>query len=147
MQQRFRSRIDGWLVVPGLLAPLLLGAALLFDARRYGGLPWWSALPPLLTAVLFVWLLASTSYQFDGASLRVRSGPFRWRIPLEQIFAVYESDTMRSGPALSMDRLEIRFGNERRMVISPRDKVAFLQVLHRKVPGLHAQVRGATPRT
>ncbi len=147
MPRRFRSRIDGWLAVPGLLVPLSLGAVLLFDARRYGGLPWWAALPPFLAALSFAWLLVSTSYEVDGGSLRVRSGPFFWRIPLQQIFAVCESDSMRSGPALSMDRLEIRFGNDRCVLISPRDKAAFLQVLHRELPTLHAQRHGATPRT
>src|SRR6185437_11155533 len=100
-----------------------------------GGPPWWSVLPLVAAALLFVWILLSTWYAFEGATLVVRSGPFAWRIPLEQIFAVRESDSVRSGPALSMDRLELSFGDNHHILISPRDKAAFLQALHHQAPG------------
>src|SRR6185437_5070701 len=136
MTPRFRSRIDAEFVLIGVGAPISLGLVLiangvLNDAARY-----WPLLPLLAATVGFVWVLNSTSYSFQGGTLLVRCGPCRWRIPLEQIFAVHETDSVRSAPAMSMDRLEIRFAEDGRMLVSPRDKAAFLAELRRQAPQL-----------
>jgi len=86
-----------------------------------------------LAAVLVEWVMFSTYYEIDDAALLVRSGPFRWRIPLQEIVAVRELNSLRSGPALSMDRLEVSYSG-RRLLISPADKAGFLAELQRRVP-------------
>jgi len=136
MTQRFRSGVDGWLAVVAVGLPIALGLVFRAGGLVYGVPSWWTTLPLVLLVAVVVWLLASTSYAFEGAALQVRSGPFRWRIPLEQIYAVRESDSVRSAPAMSMDRLEIRFADDDRLVISPKDKPGFLSELHRQVPRL-----------
>ncbi len=147
MQRRFASKIDGRLAALGVTVPLVAAAVLLLNGTSYGGPPWWSVLPLVLTALLLVWMLLSTWYAFEATSFVVRCGPFVWRIPLEQIFAVRETDSMRSGPALSMDRLEISFGDHRRILISPRDKLRFLRELQHQVPGVQLDRNGLAPST
>jgi hypothetical protein len=64
----------------------------------------------------------------------VRSGPFRWTIALDDIHAVTPSRDLRSGPALSLDRLRIEYGPGREILISPRDQSGFLHDLeHRRL--------------
>lgn len=60
------------------------------------------------------------------------------RIPLKDITSVRESRSVRSGPALSMDRLEIAWGERHVLLISPEDKSGFLTALHGRVPQLAA---------
>jgi hypothetical protein len=147
MKRRFASKIDGKLAALGITVPLVAAAVLLLNGTSYGGPPWWTVLPLVVTALLVGWMLLSTWYAFAATSLIVRCGPFSWRIPLEQIFAVHETDSLRSGPALSMDRLEISFGDNRRILISPRDKSGFLQELQRQVPRMRLERDGFPPRT
>ena len=82
----------------------------------------------------------SGEIQTLAADLRLRDKrtfpPFRPRIPLEEISAVRESNSVRSGPALSMDRLEIACSNGRVLLISPGDKAGFLAALRRRAPQL-----------
>jgi Bacterial PH domain len=62
----------------------------------------------------------------------VRSGPFHWTIPLREIRSVRPTQDVRSGPALSFDRLRVEFGAGRVLLISPRDRDAFLADLVRR---------------
>jgi hypothetical protein len=116
--------------------PLVLLLGFTLNALSAGAAPWWTLIPLMLAVLLFVWIVAGTWYAFEGASLVVRCGPFRWRVPLEQIYAVHESNSVRSGPALSMQRLEIRYADQRRMLISPRDQAGFLRELRHQAPQL-----------
>lgn len=143
MTPRFRSRIDAEFVVIGIGAPISLALVFIANGVLYGAARWWALLPLLVAMAVFVWLLNSTSYAFEGGTLLVRCGPCRWHIPLEQIFAVQDTDSVRSAPAMSMDRLEIRFADDERMLISPRDKAAFLAELHRQAPRLANQGRSS----
>ena len=66
-------------------------------------------------------------YTIDGNRLIVRSGPLRWRIPISEITAITETRDPISSPALSINRLRIEYGNKKSVLISPRDKDAFLR--------------------
>ena len=127
----FESRRDPWVV-------LLLGGAALVDlvAAAYVlrvDLP----LAPkavalfvlLVSAVLVVWILRGTRYLVDGNNLTAWCGPFRWQIPLSGITAVEPTRTPVSSPALSLDRLRIRHGNGKSLVVSPADRERFCQAL------------------
>lgn len=88
----------------------------------------------LLASAFALWILLVTDYRLDATTLHIRSGPFRWRIALAEIHSVAATTDIRSGPALSLDRLRIEYGSGRGMLISPRDKEAFLRDLeHRRI--------------
>jgi hypothetical protein len=136
MTTLFRSKIDAKLKAVGFAAPCIAILALVTS----GGLTSPLALLPMtitvLVAAIVLWVVLDTCYEFQGDALVVRSGPFSWRIFLKDISAVRESNSLRSGPALSMDRLEITRRNGRAMLISPQDKAGFLATLHRRAPHL-----------
>ena len=129
---RLRSRIDGWLAGILLSSIALLVAGLWEAHAQDGPLPVALALPILLLgAGLPLWILAGTHYTFVGEELIVRSGPFRWRIPLREIRSVTPTRDMLASPALSLDRLRIDYGAGRAVMVSPADKDAFLRELDR----------------
>jgi hypothetical protein len=132
----FRSKVDRKLTAIGVAMP---GAAILALALspKNSMSVWWLALTlTALITVFVLWVMLSTYYEFQGEVLVAHSGPFSWRVPLKDITAVRESNSARSGPALSMDRLEIGFGVGRVLLISPADKPGFLAALHRRAPRL-----------
>lgn len=87
----------------------------------------------LAVDAVVLWVLYGTVYWFDESTLRIRSGPLRLSVPLEQIDSVKPSRDARSSPALSLDRLVLRYGPGW-VLISPRDRDAFIDELQRRCP-------------
>jgi len=128
--KRFNSRIDRWLVfvlVATVLVQLIaISAALSASEATPGVLAGIGVL--LLTVILFIWLLRSTYYEISGDTLRIVSGPYRVRIPIEMIESIEPTRSPLSSPALSLDRLRIRYG-KKQVLVSPADKRGFLRAL------------------
>lgn len=136
----FASKVDAWLAV------LLLGSVL--AVLLAVGAAWPRAAAPsevaalaatlALGAGLPLWIVASTGYRIEGAELLVRSGPLRWRIPVQDIQRIEPSRSWLSSPALSLDRLRIHHGRAtgrmRQLLVSPRDRQGFVQALQRLNP-------------
>ncbi len=127
---RYKSKIDGWLaaiLVASMAVALVASVSVVLAA---GSRAWWVV---LLTGGLGVglpiWLLLGTDYVLEPAQLLVRSGPFRWRVPVAEITAITPTSNPLSSPALSLDRLRIEYGCGSAIMISPRDKERFLRDL------------------
>jgi hypothetical protein len=88
-------------------------------------------------AVLILWILAGTDYTLTRTELRVRCGPFGTRVSLEAIDEITPSRDPLSSPALSLDRLHVKFRGSRTGVrISPRDASGFLLAVAERDAGL-----------
>ena len=135
MNAVFRSKVDGRFRWIGLLMPCLALLAL-FGAPPGTRLPWVPVGTMSLATVLVCWTLISTCYELQREQLVAHCGPFTWHIPLADISEVRESNSMRSGPALSMDRLEIVYQGGKILTISPADKAGFMVALRRRAPHL-----------
>jgi hypothetical protein len=129
--KRFPSKVDAWLVVVFALA-LLLQLGALVSVFLHENDPW--AIAVIVTTTIGVYLLIGsmlrfTYYAIDGDVLRIVSGPFRWRVSLQDIHEVKPTRSVLSSPALSLDRLRISYGNNRRIMVSPADKQGFLRAI------------------
>lgn len=98
-----------------------------------------------------LWIMVSTKYIVENGNLKIISGPFSWIIPITSIKSVQESQSSAFSPALSSDRLEIEYGEDKVMMISPADKIKFMQKLDKErltSPGKHTQQQtaGRTPK-
>ena len=113
----YRSKVDVWLVAlsVGIMAAACV-PGLFFDFS-------WGALTAcLLSLALVVSVVFSIRYEISGDKLRVVCC---W-IFIET-FDIHKI-TILSSPAASLDRIEVRAGR-RAVVISPRDKQAFVKQL------------------
>jgi hypothetical protein len=128
---RFKSKTDIWLallIYLSAMSCLFVSAYVIYiEPGVASGL---IATFIFLTGfVLPVWLINSTYYVIDGSHLNIKCGPFKWLISLDDITEVTESSSPISGPALSLDRLAIYYGNGRVIFVSPKDKQAFIRAL------------------
>jgi Bacterial PH domain len=133
VQRTYGSKIDGFVVLA--LGGLLLALGLAIGTVVTHPTPQrWLVLLVLgpLAIGLPLWTLLTTRYAIDDAFLHVRSGPFRWTIPLRDIGSITPTRDITSSPALSLDRLCIEYGDGRRLLVSPREKDAFLRDLQER---------------
>lgn len=79
-----------------------------------------------------IWLIRSTRYLINHSHLLIQSGPFKWTIRLADIYAIKPSKNPISSPALSFDRLDIYYADNKHVLISPADKQAFIKALNVK---------------
>jgi membrane protein YdbS with pleckstrin-like domain len=139
--ERFPSKRDAWLtgvMLAALGVSLISLIATLLAPRTDSSFGWVLAI--WLSAALFVaWLWTTTDYTLGSGELLVRSGPFRWRVPLAEIQEIEPTRNPLSSPALSLDRLEIVYGKSRRLLISPREKDRFLRAVVEQAPQLELQ--------
>jgi len=129
--KRFKSKIDHWVFVL-LVVVIFAEAWAIGTAAMQAGDPITTTVTILVgiaVVALLVWLLVGTHYTVDRGTLRIVSGPFRWKVPVDQIMSVEATKSLLSSPALSLDRLRIRYGNRRRIMISPADKAGFLEAI------------------
>jgi hypothetical protein len=134
----FPSRIDRWLVAL-IAVPLAVSVGASVSALL--------AHPPFEAILLIVgiqvlvlgfisWTFRSTRYEVTDREVIARSGPFRWRIEIDSIESIQPSRNPLSSPAMSLDRLEIRYANGRRLLISPEDRIGFLEAIVTRAGGL-----------
>lgn len=127
---KFRSAIDGWYYLLAIGLPFVLVLMFIFLQAIVGMVVVWAiVLAFLLAGFLPIWVLVSTSYRIEGGMLLIRSGPRQWAIPLEDIHSVHAVRTSRGAPALSLNRLELRYSLDRVIHVSPRDRDAFLAAI------------------
>lgn len=137
MARVYQSRIDWWLafsVGAGVIISLTALVSLLLSpvAGRWLMI----ALLAVLGVILPVWVFSATYYTLSDDFLDVRSGPFRWKIPVSSIVSVTSSRNPLSSPALSLNRLEVMDARGRKVLISPREMDAFQRDLEARRSGL-----------
>lgn len=83
----------------------------------------------LLLALLLICFLP-VYYQIEDPVLTIRAGFLRTRVPISQIMKVQSTWNLLSAPALSLDRLEIKYSPDgvigKIALISPKDKKKFI---------------------
>ncbi|HMO81642.1 MAG TPA: PH domain-containing protein [Pyrinomonadaceae bacterium] len=128
MNRRFYSKVDTWLIV--VLIAAFIVSIISTAPAFYQGM-WWVAVPVILIFGFVIWIFSSTYYVIGERDIVVRSGPFRWRIPIDEIEDIQPTRNPLSSAALSLDRLNITYSGGRWMMISPKDKEGFLAELER----------------
>lgn len=127
--ETFRSKVDWWLA---------MAIAVSIGAGTYGAFVTATAGPAMLpfTAMFLVggivlpaWIVARTEYTLSDRELLVRSGPFRWHVPIGSISRIHNTRNPLSSPALSLDRIHIEYSRGKDIMISPQKKEQFLFAL------------------
>lgn len=85
----------------------------------------------IIAVGLPVWLLKSTCYVVEASVLRIRCGPFSWNILRSSIENIEPSRSPLSSPALSLNRLKIRYDAGQSVMVSPSAQDEFLEAMQR----------------
>ena len=134
----FTSKIDFW------LAFLILGSSLLLVL-----VPVWEwmynnssvrriifiSLFTIPTALLLLVLFFNIKYTLTADTLLVKNGFSTQSISLKDITNITPTSSTLSAPALSLDRIKIRYEGGS-IVISPKDKDRFYHAIQERVPEL-----------
>jgi hypothetical protein len=130
MSTRYRSKVDSWLIASVIIVAVAhaWAAAVLINAADFNAIAIF--IPIAIVGLgLPVWILVGTHYTLSPASLEVCCGPFRYQVPIDRIKEIRPSRSMLSSPAPSLDRLEIIYGNNESVLISPLHREKFLAEL------------------
>ncbi|HSH27313.1 MAG TPA: PH domain-containing protein [Wenzhouxiangella sp.] len=125
----YKSKIDVWLA-----AALTGGVAVLFyiagmTLMSGGPMVRLQGLIVVAALALTLWVLLGTRYIMEADRLLIRSGPFKWTIPLAEIRAIKPTNNPVASPALSLQRLRIDYGKGQVVLISPRNRTEFMREL------------------
>lgn len=126
MEKVYKSKISIGLAT--FIGVVMLGCTLplFFEAEKQ-----WPAIFILVATNLFlIHLFLNTYYIISGHLLTVKSSfIINTKIDIRSIKAVIETNSMMSAPALSLDRLELTYGTFDSVVVSPKEKQAFIDHL------------------
>ena len=126
----FPSKRDRWL-------GLLIWGLVLLSAVPALLKPGKGPLIIMIAVILFIgWIWFGTGYAISDDELRIGCGPFRQRIPLQEIKEIKRTRSPLSAPACSLDRMEIRYGKSKRVMISPADKEDFIKTIIEESPSI-----------
>lgn len=119
--KKYKSEINPKLVY-SFGALLVVLTVLLTMVQNWSGL-----VVTVLVAAFFVHLMLDTYYQITNDQLRIKSGFLvNKTIPIRSITHISETRNPMSAPALSLNRLEIKYNRFDRILVSPRDRTGFI---------------------
>jgi hypothetical protein len=126
----YPSKIDSWLAVAMAIGPLMSVVALAGTLIAGDGVIF--ALGGVaLFAAIYLGLVFPMRYGIDDEHIVIRHGLVRQRVPLRDITLVAPTRSPLGSPALSLDRIQIKYGEGifKSALISPAAKAEFLEEL------------------
>ncbi len=129
--KRFPSKVDAWLALILVISivAIVAGFVAVVIENEEPVVTLVVGVSMMLMVPLVISLLLRTYYSVEGDTLRIISGPFRWRVPIAEIEALEPTRNPLSSPALSLDRLRIRYSGRKQILVSPADKQRFAKAL------------------
>ncbi len=130
----YKSKIDWWLGIV-FLYPLFLGIQSIVEGKWIGFLLFFGVL-------FFIWFISkTTSYTIKEDELQVKSMfVVNQKIDISKIRKIEKSNSILSSPALSFDRIVIRFNKYDEIYISPKQKLAFIEELLSINPSIEVKI-------
>ena len=131
MKTVYKSKVDKGLLIAIIAIVLLSYLPLLFEFS-------WIALALLVVTAAFIAdPFCNTSYTIENGTLHIKCGIFlSSSFPIDRITKISKTNSCLSAPALSMDRIEIRFADKKTLVLSPNQRQAFIDHLRSLNPDI-----------
>lgn len=131
----YKSKIDLWLIIV-LVAPLIYVIIQCYLDKEYEPL---FILVPIWIAV--GWALSTIKYSIEDNELRVIAIFCRQSVAINSIKSVQKTYNPLSAPALSINRLEIKYGDKfDYLLISPNNREQFIADLLEKNPDIQVKL-------
>ena len=90
----------------------------------------------LLIIGLLLWLWFGTGYKVEEGLIKIRYGPFRSTVKIEEVKKLSAIKNPLAAPALSIDRIEILHGKYNIAIVSPKNKTDFIRILLTENPDI-----------
>lgn len=134
--EKFKSKIDLWFILFLVLLFGLIQVRLVYDQS-------WIAFAFILFVVAFIVQMYSTTfYSIENKKLLIKCGFFyNLSIEIESIKQISESYNIISSPAFSFDRLEILYNNFDTVLISPKEKLRFIEAIKKINPQTEIKIK------
>lgn len=134
--EKFESKIDLWFI---LFLALIFGGILVRSVYDQN----WISFSIILLVVIFItYMFSTTFYIIENKKLWIKCGIFfNLSIEIEGIKKVSESYNIISSPALSFDRLEILYNKFDTVLISPKDKIRFIEAIKKNNPEVEIKIK------
>lgn len=130
----FRSKIDAWYYLCAIVS-ICVVSALALVLWTYANMLFFAIMcaVDVIVIALFAALPLKTKYILEDNFLKIESpGSKKVTIRYSDIRSVAESTLNWSSPALSLDRIDIRYGDDR-ILISPKGKKEFMDELEKRI--------------
>lgn len=129
----------------GLELVLPLFTLLAFLALKKGNeTSWADGVIPLLLFLVILYLFSTTNYTIKDTVLYVKCGIlYQQNIDITTITKISETNNLQSSPAPSLDRIEICFNKFDSVLVSPKDKMGFINHLLRCNPAIVVTYKAA----
>ena len=132
----YKPKIDGWFWT---LMFVLTFTLLMVSSISEDGLSW----PGIVAICVFIaivliliWLITTVKYAIRGTELGIRNLAYKWEwLPIEKIESVKPVKSILAGPALSFNRLSIKFSDRKvlrstmPLEIAPKEEENFIKAL------------------
>lgn len=119
---RFKSSLSWHIVVPTGFILFLITPIMIVNEI------WFGVVVNLLVSLFVFHMFYTTEYIITNGVLNVKSGFFfRRSIIIDKIASIKETNNATSSPAFSLDRLEIQYEWNKKILISPQHKEKFIQ--------------------
>jgi hypothetical protein len=125
---RYGSKVDLWLAVV-LVVASVLPAGLGIYLHQLSLI----AITAILLAILRL-IVVPISYEIESDRLVIRHGVMKMSVLYSGILSMRPTRSALSSPALSLDRIEIRYAPSGIILISPEDRRAFLERMRIHAP-------------
>lgn len=130
----FPTKKDIWfyLIIWGLVIFMMLfyifgGKPVGWQLITYNSIPGYIISVLILTLLLWIWF--GTSYKIEREFLKLKYGPFKSKIKIDEITKIRRTKSILTAPSLSVDRLAIHYSNYAVINISPKNESEFAYML------------------
>ena len=122
--QVYRSKVSWIIYIPIFISLIPLTAIIIVDG-------FWLAALAIVPVVLFIlYIFLRTEYIVTDGTLKISCGfLYNQQINIGAITIIRETNSPISSPALSLDRIEIRYNKYDNVLISPKNKQEFIEHL------------------
>lgn len=130
----YKSKIDYWLAIP-LVYPIFLSVSSMIEGKWIGYLGFF-------IIIFLVWIISkSTRYVIDNNQLIVKCMFIvNERIDIAKIRKIEKTNNILSSPALSLDRIAVRYNKFDEVYISPKEKQLFVEELLKINPEIEVSI-------
>lgn len=93
----------------------------------------------ILSLIFIIYILLSNRYTIEQKELKIRGGFISEKIDINKITKIEKTFNILASPASSLDRLQINYNNGNTILISPKNKLKFIEELKKINPNIEVK--------